>query len=452
MAIRFLGLVAIAWILACNLKPANYPSREVAGAELGPAPTVTSISPSSWGVKGGTLVTVVGTQFETTSQVYLGGSQCTGVNYIDANTLTCTISSHASAVVDVVVSNTDGQTGTLVDGFKYNSFLYASTGATNKIYSYVIDSGTGAVTATTPASIATCTYPYGIAIDSTSSYLYVACYTGAKIRWYTIDHSNGNLTYAGEISSISNRKLAGIDINPAGTVLYAGVFEASGYIQSYSISGGAPSPVAEYATGASVSLIAVDPFDRFVFTADNGGGSVTKYQISYTPTVTLSNRQTLATSVASNPDGIFVSPNGSYLYTGSASNPGYAFAFSIDGATGNLTEIDAENLGVSSAGGSGIITDSTGTHLYTTALGANRLYGFSIASDGTLSSLSTPFWATGAGPNDCRMQSLGRIVVSADRSAKTVTVFFRDLGTGLLTSQGSFSLGADAPDIINMTQ
>ena len=106
-------------------------------------------------------------------------------------------------------------------------------------------------------------------------------------------------------------------------------------------------------------------------------------------------------------------------------------------------------MGASAANGSGVVTDSTGAHLYTTAYGANRVYGYTInQGNGTLSAVGN--WATGGGPNDVRIQSLGNLVVTANRTGTSVTVFSRDLGTGVLSGAITSAIGV-GPDIIAIT-
>jgi len=84
------------------------------------APTITSITPTSGPVGGGTEVTVYGTGFVDGTNVYIGWCQAT-VTYVapDGTSLKCTTSSCSAGVGDVVVSNPDNQSATLKDAFTY---------------------------------------------------------------------------------------------------------------------------------------------------------------------------------------------------------------------------------------------------------------------------------------------------------------------------------------------
>jgi hypothetical protein len=87
------------------------------------APTVTSVSPSSGATAGATLVTITGTNFVIGASVTFDGLPATGVVVVSGTTLTASTPAHAAATVDVVVTNPNGQSGTLAAGFTYSDSL-----------------------------------------------------------------------------------------------------------------------------------------------------------------------------------------------------------------------------------------------------------------------------------------------------------------------------------------
>ena len=91
-----------------------------------PAPTLTSISPTSGTANGGTPVTITGTGFLAGATVSLGGTAATGVTVVSSTSITATTAAHTAGAVSVVVTNSDAQTGTLTNGYTYT----ASTGGT----------------------------------------------------------------------------------------------------------------------------------------------------------------------------------------------------------------------------------------------------------------------------------------------------------------------------------
>ena len=78
-----------------------------------PAPTVSGISPASGTTAGGTPVTITGTGFLAGATVTIGGTAATGVTVASSTSITATTPAHAAGAVNVVVTNTDSQSGTL---------------------------------------------------------------------------------------------------------------------------------------------------------------------------------------------------------------------------------------------------------------------------------------------------------------------------------------------------
>jgi hypothetical protein len=83
------------------------------------APTVTAISPSSGSTSGGASVTVTGTGFQAGARLSLGGSPATSVTVVSSTSLSAVTPAHSEGAVDIVVTNSDGQAGTLRGGYTY---------------------------------------------------------------------------------------------------------------------------------------------------------------------------------------------------------------------------------------------------------------------------------------------------------------------------------------------
>ena len=84
-------------------------------------PTPTAISPTSGTTSGGTPVTISGTNFVSGATVTFGGTAATSVVVVSSTTITATTPAHAAGVVNVVVTNSNGQSGTLTNGYTYTS-------------------------------------------------------------------------------------------------------------------------------------------------------------------------------------------------------------------------------------------------------------------------------------------------------------------------------------------
>lgn len=95
---------------------------------LAPAPVVSSVSPNSGSMGGGTSITITGSAFQAGATVTFGGTPATNVAVVSATTITATTPSHTAGSVAVVVTNSDGQAGTLSGGFTYTSTPDTPTG------------------------------------------------------------------------------------------------------------------------------------------------------------------------------------------------------------------------------------------------------------------------------------------------------------------------------------
>jgi phosphoesterase family protein/IPT/TIG domain-containing protein len=86
-----------------------------------PAPVINSITPASGLTGGGTSVTISGANFTPGPAVFFGGLPATNVNVVSGTTLTAVTPAHAAGAVAVTVTNTNGRSGTLANGFTYST-------------------------------------------------------------------------------------------------------------------------------------------------------------------------------------------------------------------------------------------------------------------------------------------------------------------------------------------
>jgi IPT/TIG domain-containing protein len=85
-----------------------------------PAPTVTSVSPKTGLTTGGTPVTLTGTNFVSGATVTFGGAAATSVVVASATQIKANTPPHKPGGVNIVVTNPDGQSGTLASSFIYH--------------------------------------------------------------------------------------------------------------------------------------------------------------------------------------------------------------------------------------------------------------------------------------------------------------------------------------------
>jgi hypothetical protein len=120
---QFTATTAGTFAFVCNIPDCGTGHSSMFGtlkvnAVANPAPTVTSILPTSGSIAGGTVVTITGTGFLTNATVKFGGVAATNVS-VTSTSITATAPAHAAGKVDVLVTNTDSQSATLTQGFTY---------------------------------------------------------------------------------------------------------------------------------------------------------------------------------------------------------------------------------------------------------------------------------------------------------------------------------------------
>src|SRR6185369_14888928 len=82
-------------------------------------PTLTSVSPNSGPTAGGTSVNIVGSNFSSGATVKFDTSAATNVTVASSTSITATVPAHAAGPVNVVVTNSNGQSAMLTNGFTY---------------------------------------------------------------------------------------------------------------------------------------------------------------------------------------------------------------------------------------------------------------------------------------------------------------------------------------------
>lgn len=153
-------------------------------APVEPAPTVTSVSPTSGPLAGLTTLTVTGTEFVTGATSTVGGSACTSPNVVNSTSLTCTLPAKSAGAYTVAVTNPDLQSGSLP-----NAYTYVAAPTVTSVSptegdagggTAITITGTGFVTlATATVGGVTCTSPS--VVNSTT----LTCTTGAHAAGVT---------------------------------------------------------------------------------------------------------------------------------------------------------------------------------------------------------------------------------------------------------------------------
>ena len=89
------------------------------GFHFAPPPSIGWIEPAAGPASGGTAVTIHGSGFQSGATIAFGGAQATDVVAFGGTVLSAITPPHLVGVVDVVVTNPDGQSETLFAGYTY---------------------------------------------------------------------------------------------------------------------------------------------------------------------------------------------------------------------------------------------------------------------------------------------------------------------------------------------
>lgn len=123
---KLLLLFSLLQFMSCN----PFQTKTLVGEDFLQANiSITTLTPLSGSLQGGTRLTLTGINFKAGATIEVGGLNCTGVTFISTNTLECTSPAHAIATVDVKVTNPNGKSDTKENAFSYITEVTASAGS-----------------------------------------------------------------------------------------------------------------------------------------------------------------------------------------------------------------------------------------------------------------------------------------------------------------------------------
>jgi len=335
------------------------PSGTVIITVINPAPTVTSISPSSGPTAGSTSVTITGTNFTGATAVKFGATSATGFTVDSATQITATSPAGAAGTVDVTVTNTNGTSTTgASDRYTFVAPPVANAVSTTVAHGSTSNPVTLNITGGAPTGVAIATQAtHGTATASGTSITYTpsASYSGPDSFTYTATNAGGTSAPATVTVTVSNPTVTYGPSSPAGGTV------GTAYSQTLASASGGTAPytytIASGALPAGISL------------ASNG-------TLSGTPTAGGTFNFTVTATDSSTGTGPFTATSGTLTLT-------------VAAPTITLSPSAVTNATVATAY-SQTITASGGTAAYTYAITAGALpAGLTLSSGGVLSGTPT---------------------------------------------------------------
>lgn len=173
-------------------------------------------------------------------------------------------------------------------------FAYAVNEDDATVSMFTIDSATGILTQTTPATVFTGPIPFGITVDPSGKFAYVVNNDSGSqmpfgVSQYTIDPVTGILTENTPSAIAAGNGPTSVAVDPASKFAYV-VNRQDDTVSMFTIDSStgnlAPNSPATIATGAQPFCIVVDPSGKFAYVTNQNSASVSIYTLNEDGTLT----------------------------------------------------------------------------------------------------------------------------------------------------------------------
>jgi 6-phosphogluconolactonase len=274
------------------------------------------------------------------------------------------------------------------------TFLYVANNVSDTVSIFAINNATGALTVT-DFSVLVGSSPAALCVDPAGRYLYVANSGSNTVSAFAIQ--NGFATPVGSPVAAGNQPVA-LQTDPGGNFLYVTDF-ADGNVTvlaidstTGSLSGVSGSPFGG-GSGAGAVSIAVDPVGSFAYVANRTAATITAYSIDPTTGALAASGSPLATTSA--PQSITVGPAAAnFVYAANVTSSNYVASYAIGSSNGALTLSStaiARSLPVA------VAVDPSGQFVYAANQNSGNVSVFTVdAATGALTEVTgSPFLAGG---------------------------------------------------------
>ncbi len=296
--------------------------------------------------------------------------------------------------------------------FAYVANLVSNASDLSTISMYTINSATGVLSPTTPATVPTGWFPQEIAIDPLGRFVYTANSDDSSVSMFAINQTTGVLspTTPASVSTLIPGELLSdpnfLTVDPRGMFLYVTVSLSDGpavFIYAINQTTGVLTPTspATVLTEGIPWQIVVAPSGKFAYVVSNLSGGdyadgVSQYTVN-SATGVLTQSTPAAVAAGNAPTEIAVDPTSRFAYVVNRLDSTVSM-FTIDPTTGNLAlNSTATNPTATIATGTEpfrIEFDPTGKFVYVTNEGsADSIY--TVNSDGTLTNVGMTGVAAG---------------------------------------------------------
>jgi 6-phosphogluconolactonase (cycloisomerase 2 family) len=186
---------------------------------------------------------------------------------------------------------------------------------------FTIDSGTGLLTPTNPAAVATGWSPLSVTVHPSGKFAYVANQDDDTVSMYTLNASTGVLTPMTPAAVPPGGSPFDVTVDPSGKFAYVpdAYSQPNNFVSQYTVDSVTgvltPNTPNAVSAGDSPTSVAVDPSSKFAYVVNRNAETVSMFTIDpSTGNLTPNNPATI--TAGSQPFRIVVDASGKFAYVG----------------------------------------------------------------------------------------------------------------------------------------
>jgi 6-phosphogluconolactonase len=278
--------------------------------------------------------------------------------------------------------------------------------------------------------------------STVSRYVYAAVPNSNQIAVYREDPNSGVLTVLAGSPFEGGSGVQAVLLHPSQKYLYA-ANSGEGDISLYTITNGVPTESSSRtAAGTTPQLLTMDSAGSFLYVGNVGSSNVSIFSIGTTGTLTQVSGSPFSTGLP--PLNLALAPSGNALYVTIAGSPG---TLEVIGLQSGVPISPNPILQVTPTGtnpnGLAVVSNSSGTFLYTANTTDNSISEFAIQSDGTVQGISgSPIFQSYLSPLAILVDPSGQFLYAANKLSNNVTGYS-------IGSNGGLTVLSDSPYTTN---
>jgi len=330
-------------------------------------------------------------------------------------------------------------------------FAYVLNDGDNTVSMYTVDSCTGDLAALAPSAIATGANAFGseeMVVDSSRRFAYVAnlgsnASDEATISMYTINSRTGDLTPTTPATVPTGFYPQGIAIDPSGKFVYTANSDDN-TVSMFTVNSGTgvltPTTPPTVATGWSPLSVTVDPTGRFAYAANQDDGTISMFTIN-SSTGVLTPTSPATVPAGGSPFGVTVDPSGKFAYVPNAYDPNnFVSQYTINSITGVLTPTTPSVVAAGNSPAS-VAVDPSGKFAYVVNRQDNTVSMYTVdPNSGNLR--PNGIIATGIQPFRAAVDPAGKFLYVGNQNGGTISIY-RISSAGTLSPASTAATGSD---------